>query len=282
MFCYKDTCDYTSRNYFKCGDFCVKDITCNCGSERLRYNSEYCCAPASSCVRTETGVNCTQGEVHQSLAFCNATGKCFNDILTSQHFTVHATYTCQKERKCMRWGDIYRSVCQGVNLCAGDEELCRPEVRCPVLWDGLTSVGRGEIYKSNMSTIPVRSYCYNRITFDETINNGAYDLLDRSDEDLSENSVSSAQSINFTALVSCTKSDGDGVLCAGGCKHTAIWCNEKWDGYCEDSGVWRTDPRLCSHPTFWQERSCKMTSEGHLYPGLRCTGAIKHCYYPQG
>ena len=68
VFCYKDTCEYTSRDYFKCGDFCVKDwhdgITnmCNCGNERFRSNSKYCCAPASACVRTDTGANCTQGE----------------------------------------------------------------------------------------------------------------------------------------------------------------------------------------------------------------------------
>ena len=106
-------------------------------------------------------------------------------------------------------------------------------------------------------------------------------------------SVKSAQPINYTALTPCsiTFPDGYGVRCNGGCNHTAYWCNDKTVEYCQDSRVLRNDPRLCSHPTFWEDISCnyvvdtylgkKIVGE-HTYPGLRCTGTIKHCYYPQG
>ena len=136
-------------------------------------------------------------------------------------------------------------------------------------------------------------------------NNGAYDLVDRSDEELSVSMsiLTSAPSINYTALVPCGVA---GVKCDGWCVRTADWCNEKTEKYCADLGVKTSDPRLCSNTTFWQELkwsyvrksflqrdpsyydpivqelSCNLTDDGQLYPGLRCTGTIKQCYYPQG
>ena len=89
-------------------------------------------------------------------------------------------------------------VCQGVNICPGDEEVCGPQLRCNEKY----------VTKYNMSTIPVRSYCYGDDDYIRIKKNGSYDLVDRSDEDLS---VSSAQSTNYTALAQCTQSDGDGM-----------------------------------------------------------------------
>ena len=117
-------------------------------------------------------------------------------------------------------------MCQG-RLCPGDEEECGPKFRCPD--DGVTQY--------NMPTTPVRSYCYGDNDFTGIKNNGSYDLVDRSDEDLSVSSVTSAQSINYTAaLTQCTVSDGDaGVKCDGDCVHAAYWCNDNWENYCSDS-----------------------------------------------
>ena len=73
-----------------------------------------------------------------------------------------------------------------------------------------------------MSTTPVRSYCYKNFEFRRIKNNGFYDLIDRSDEDLHVSSVTSARSINYTALAQCTYKGDAGVMCDGFCYHTAI------------------------------------------------------------
>ena len=140
-------------------------------------------------------------------------------------------------------------MCQGL-LCAGDEEACGPQLRCPKY-----------VTQYNMPTIPFRYYCYHDNDIKKIQNNGSYDLLDRSDEDLSIR-VTRNQSINYKAVLTpCTDRDGDaGFECNGQCWHTAFWCNDKRDGFCDHSGVRRNDPRLCLEPTtFWQEINCKLT-----------------------
>ena len=276
--CYSDTCDTYHLNQFLCGDVCLDHLDlCECGSQNLTggySNYKYCCALASACTRTKTGAKCSSGEVlsynsHTTLP-CNATGRCFNDVLTSQHLYYWAKYTCQD--KCTDWRDM----CRGVSFCARDHEACGPELRCP----------HGAI-KLNMPTIPLRYYCYRDYKVKEIRNNGSYDLLDRSDEDLPVSSVSTIkiskyQNINYTALATCDIGI-PGVMCDEVCWDTTEWCTEQpWSTmYCENSGVSTRDPGLCSHPTFWQEiGGCNWYHKGLLVPGFRCTGAIKHCYYP--
>ena len=279
--CFNDTCNYDvpannwlSLAQYLCGNVCLTNYQlCDCGGQNITEgwdNDIYCCAPASACTRTQTGAKCSSGKVLSldSPAPCNATGRCFNDVLTSQHLSTDAKYQCQGQDKCIRWYDMGRRACHGVNICSGDEELCGPELRCP---SGTT--------RHNMSTIPVRYYCYDDDNLNIIKNNGSYELLDRTDEDLSVSTI--GRSINYTALAPCTHWEGDaGVWCGSSCWHTALWCNDKLEKYCEDSWVRTTDPRLCSHPTLWQEISCNKTSGGQLYPGVRCTGGIKHCYFP--
>ena len=100
---YSDTCDYTDPKgkQYLCGDICVSvnDI-CDCGGQRISsyYEYKYCCAPASACTMTITGAECSSGEVlsWNSSVPCNETGRCFNDVLKSQHFRLdYAKYTCQ-------------------------------------------------------------------------------------------------------------------------------------------------------------------------------------------
>ena len=123
------------------------------------------------------------------------------------------------------------------------------------------------------STIPVRSYCYDDDDFRYVIkNNGSYDLMDRSDENVTVSNETSAQSINYTALTPCNASDtiigkGKGVNCDGRCLHAAEWCNGESYRYCADSRVSWNDPVLCSNETFWRNISCDWTYEGQLYPG---------------
>ena len=165
--CFSDTCDYTGNWYGKqylCGDICLDhDQFCDCSGQNITrgyYDDKYCCAPASACTRTDTGANCSSGEVlsWKSPAPCNATGRCFNDVLRSQHLIWQAKYTCQDT--CIYWRDM----CRGVSHCAGDEEACGPQLRCPLY-------GATQLY---MSTIPVRSYCYEDYAFQYVIqNNGS-------------------------------------------------------------------------------------------------------------
>ena len=152
VLCYPDTCDYTSSGaQYLCGNICLDNsYLCQCGDKNITRgwsNDEYCCAPASACTWTQTGAKCSSGEVLSSNSPnpvpCNTTRRCYNDVLTSQYLHYrNAKYTCQD--KCISWYNM----CQGL-LCAGDKESCGPKIRCP---SGATQF--------NMSTIPVRSYCY--------------------------------------------------------------------------------------------------------------------------
>ena len=154
--CYSDTCDYTiiGKQYL-CGNVCLdNDQLCDCSGQNITRGwsfDEYCCAPASDCTRAQTGAKCSSGEVlsMKSATLCNATRRCFNDVLISKYLLFNAKYTCQD--KCIDWYDM----CQGL-LCAGDEEACGPKIRCPL-----------DALQFNMSSTPVRSFCY--IDFVNTI-----------------------------------------------------------------------------------------------------------------
>ena len=104
-FSFNDTCDYTDNGYqYLCGNVCVDhDQLCDCGGlnktdEGISSGvSEYCCAPAAACTRTETGASCSEGNLlsWDSPTPCNATGRCYYDVLTSQHlYWKSAKYTC--------------------------------------------------------------------------------------------------------------------------------------------------------------------------------------------
>ena len=191
--CSNDTCDKNKK--YLCGDICLENREdCVCGGKRITWGylaDKYCCSPASTCNITDTGASCTQGEVLSwgSPVLCKEI--CFtSQQLKSQDLNkYYAKYKCQE--KCIRWRDM----CQGL-LCPGDEEACGPELRCPA---GVTQY--------NMPTMPVRSYCYLERDFMQIENNGAYDFLDRSDEDLTMSKNTSSQSINYTALTPCTAGD---------------------------------------------------------------------------
>ena len=157
---FNDNCDYTLwGEHYLCGNFCLNNRqTCNCGDQTIKQgwngDQRYCCAPASACTRTNRGASCSIGEALSAFSDvpCKYTGRCNNDVLTtpSQHLNKYwAKYTCPD--KCIYWEDM----CQGVNHCSGVEEACGPQLNCP------TSIRIAYfISRYNMSTIPVRSYCY--------------------------------------------------------------------------------------------------------------------------
>ena len=152
-----DTCNYRGyRPQYLCGDVCLDYFNdCDCGGQVIEYgwDYEYCCVPASvHCTKTERTdwygypvYRCPQGEVlsMKSPTPCNATGQCYNDILTSEHIGSRAHYTFKD--KCITGDDL----CQGVSFCDGDEEVCGPQLRCPE-----------DYTRYNMSTDTSRYYCY--------------------------------------------------------------------------------------------------------------------------
>ena len=280
---FSDTCDYFGDDSkFLCGDVCLDKHggDCDCAGQMIdgyRYD-KYCCAPPSvHCTKNRLGDGkCLQGEVlsRRSLTPCNATGRCYNDYRTSKYLGYRAHYTCQD--LCIPWRDIGLRMCQGVSFCDEDEEqLCGPQLRCP-----------DYSKRYSMSTVPLRYYCYDDDDDDykKIRNNGSYDLVDRSDENITVSITDTfRQNFNFTALAPCTDDDGDqGVMCDGECRWSTGWCNNRFKYDCQDSGVITNDPTLCANHTFWENISCDLTWNGQFYSGKRCTGSIKHCYFPLG
>ena len=104
---------------------------------------------------------CPQGEVlnMNSPTPCNATGRCYNDILTSEYLGYYAHYVCQD--KCITGDDL----CQGVSFCDGDEEECGPKLRCP------------ESSTRHKSTHTSRYYCYDNDDYKKIKNNGSMTWL---------------------------------------------------------------------------------------------------------
>ena len=103
-FSFNDTCDYLGHgvgDQYLCGDICLNQYQpCDCGGQRITrgWPPKYCCAPALSCTRTQgtllnlwkdKGAKCSSGEVlsWSSPVPCKYTGRCFNDVLTSQHLS---------------------------------------------------------------------------------------------------------------------------------------------------------------------------------------------------
>ena len=170
-------------------------------------------------------------------------------------------------------------MCQGVSFCEGDEEICDKDLEC---------LGRKKkIIRSNIE----ESYsCFDSdFSFSFSENNGSYDRIDRSDEDINTIVVSTRLNINYTELKYCSVAEQDGVMCNNRCRRSNRWCyEERYAEYCPEAGVNVNNKIMCSNETFWRNVSCKIenpnfeTTLRRFYHGKRCTGSIKHCYFPLG
>ena len=317
---YSDTCEYDKWNY-PCGDVCIDDLhrhSCMCGDELISEvpiisitNRKYCCTHSTEkCRRTIFGATCQQGEVlvadHLYLVapdfvvddspLCH--GRCYNDYFTSQHLGMYTHYSCPD--KCIYWSGL----CRGVSFCEGDEEICGEDLRCPskeVWGDSFVPV-----QKHLMPTNPVRSYCFGSDNNDNGIgtdfgndhlfgglakNDGRYDNIDRSDEDISQSDEVGRPNINYTALEPCTEWSINnihhkGLTCGNHCLGIKNFCLNSATAFCSNAGVLSSDPVLCSNHTFWQNFDCNLKIESFFglkpsyYPGKRCSGKLQHCYYP--
>ena len=185
---------------------------------------------------------------------------------------IFSSYTCSD--RCVDWRDM----CQGVSFCYGDEAVCGENLRCPKL-----DAKDEDVEKRRLNTVTSRSICVKDKNI-EILNNGSYDLIDRSDEQISKKERK--ERINYPALENCTiPSFADGVYCnQPSCVPNFQWCSKSQPNDCIDSGVKTNDAILCSNHTFWQNVniSCDIKIGPKIYKGERCRGAIKHCYYPEG
>ena len=211
---------------------------------------------------------------------CNC--QCYNDHVNSQFLGQFSHYTCPD--KCVHWS----AMCRGVSFCDGDEEVCGEDLRCP--WN---------FKKYTTATVPVRSYCFglvpdfpvqngNHIWGNLDEDDGAYDNIDRSDEDINQTDETGRYNINYTALEHCTNRSftnlgSNGIMCDDICTEVQFWCYEESGNaaYCKDAGVSSLDSILCSNHTFWQNISCFSSWIDGPIQGKRCTGTNQHCYYPE-
>ena len=86
------------------------------------------------------------------------------------------SYSLHLPDRCVGWIDL----CQGVSFCEGDQ-VCKPGARAPE------------------TNIPARKYLID--------NDNAYDVLNRSDENIFTSVVSKKPIINYTALSICSYND---------------------------------------------------------------------------
>ena len=304
---------------YKCGDVCLTKLIglCLCGTKfisnwdilRNSQNMNYCCThPSVKCTKTKYGAFCPLGKVLEAGHFpaydvdkFNVTGatpchgQCYNDYQTSKHISEYSHYTCPD--KCVHWSGM----CRGVSYCDGDQEICGDDLRCPV------SLIAGIVKKHTMQTVPPRSYCFEFKSLwgflggsssgvDRTFgglerNDGGYDNIDRSDEEIiqSDDEGRVNVNLNYTALRHCwlpsLQNRGcNGRKCGDTCLGMEIWCRGIQNQYCENALVKSNDPVLCSNHTFWHNIDCDVNFYGGIllrYFGKRCTGPIKHCYYPE-
>ena len=287
-FSYSDTCSYPRTNYyyqyretsgipehksnyqFLCGDKCLyrdpidDDVSefCTCGNNTILDNDRFCCTPpAVKCNKTQEGAVCHEGVVQSVNSDSRCNTKCYNDYFASKFLGQNAHYSCPD--KCVDWKDW----CHGVSFCDQDESICGEELRCPDGW------GKN---KYIINTTPVRSYCHKD---PQTLNDNAYDTIDRSDEDVFK--VDAARTrIDFTAIKSCERYSYPGMECSGTCVLNNQWCSDESPSYCAESGIFTNDPVLCSNHTFWKNIPCLQTINRTLVQGKRCKGTIQHCYWP--
>ena len=271
---FEDTCPYDGFNG-RCGDKCA--VFCMCGDQDvtsgilLSEDDFRCCIPpTSNCSHGELGsifnARCPEGEVRSISERCPpGTGPtaCYNSYTHSEDIGSQSHYECPDS--CVP----LENICQGVSFCGHDVEECRDGLRCK---PGYSK------HKLNTELIEGHNYCVN-----VRRNNGSYELLDRSDEDIIR-----SLSQNFSQLTPCTTNKppfNPGLVCGDECLPSEEWCDGARPRDC-GNGVTSTSADLCSNHTFWRNISCKFLSENHnqfleTTTGVRCQGTnAGSCIYP--
>ena len=290
---FQDKCNYNvDPTYVRCGNKCIDEMfysSCQCGTQFFSpgQSHQHCCIPSNSTCTKEKQVICSEGKILPWKTHCENSNRylqCFNSYQDSlQNNVIFSHYTCPNS--CIPWADM----CQGISWCDNDYEECGPHLRCPVHMDVLerpnwSSGMRVELFKLKSNLLNDHHFCFQYSGKDGygKINNGKYDMLDRSDESfvrLNELSLD----INITIFEKCQQSGNPGFWCGSKCILNDHWCVENPIKYCEYEGFNTNDARLCNNPLLWRNLTCmgyNVYSEGISDFGKRCNGTNQHCIYP--
>ena len=284
-----DTCDYNYNNSglfsqkSRCGDRCIDfSGTCKCGNSTFyitAYKHDkpyYCCISSGKTCRKVKGLNyengiCDQGTPLLRGSVCkndDKTLQCHNSYEVSEHLGELSYFKCPNN--CIKW----TLMCQGFSWCKSDVNICGPQLRCPAL--GM-KVRR---QKANSNIAPNHHYCLKDIK--SKSNDGFYDTIDRSDENLEKSDNFDLQ-INLAAYNTCVTLDNDpGALCGSTCLKNLWWCRKTGAVSCGSEKINTRDPRLCGNPSVWTNVSCRNYYEDRrvwIY-GIRCTGKVMQCISP--
>ena len=260
---YPDTCDYTAGGYM-CGDQCVsRNGDRYCGSDIILPSSdnEHCCGESCSLDRDNDGF-CRQGRTQSKLSHCNTTKgvRCFNSYQHSLYLGDKSHYTCPDT--CVPW----EAMCRGVSHCEGDHQVCGPHLRCPPLyyqggWHEVTKI------KISSSLVPSHHYCV--VDWDEKMNDGKFDTIDRSDESQFR-ATQSPLDLDITSFTRCNAWDNNpGLMCGKRCRGSTRWCQDDIITLAHDTNTCNTrsgkiatnDSALCQHPEVWDGMPCSSKNE---------------------
>ena len=271
----------SSESQYRCGDHCVeRDIHCQCGHSNFTYQDWHleerlCCVQPGTCRREGQEVSCPGGLViHKYNESC--AGDCWDN---ESYFGCATTGD-----KCV----VYRELCHGYPVCQdrSDVSYCTEDMACkvPPFWTVPNRCGQRK--QSDIG----HAECYYDYTGN---NNGQYDCLDRTDEDVIMQATSSY--VNYSAIVQridkWEEINGTrlpSIRCDDGEKYKDrknwVWCNNITDYTCVSVSV--KNPFLCQNHTFWNmyknETDCNIYfgSGSVQYSGRRCDGEWHHCYSP--
>ena len=283
---YPDTCNYTEYRDM-CGDQCIgwRD-SCYCGSDTIRLLSddEHCCGESCT-LYGENGV-CSQGRKLSKSSPCNNTMglRCYNSYQHSLVISEKSFYTCPDT--CVPW----EAMCRGVSHCEGDHQVCGPDLICPPRYyygrTGILSQDWYNVTRLNISSSLVPGHHYCVLNWDDKLNDGKFDTIDRSDE----TQVRAAQSpldLNVTSFTTCYSNDSynnPGVMCGTDCRQSVLWCRDDRTAICntESGNIATNDPALCQHPRVWADAPCSYNwYDGRVWTyGLRCSGQKMMCVHP--
>ena len=213
---YNDTCHYyyTGQTYMmRCGDQCLDyDAKCHCGIDIFYPSEQYCCIPSDeTCIKVNENssinddpgdVVCSEGKTLSMSSHCNSTDRslqCHNSYQDSHEIGDWSHYTCPHTCVSVKLGDM----CQGVSWCEDDVKECGPSLRCGYNW---------ELRSINSSLAPEHQFCMSTVYGVETANNGQYEIINRSDEDVIQ-SVGTSYDIDPTLFPPCNFGSELGVTC---------------------------------------------------------------------
>ena len=276
---YPDTCDYTEERRAMCGDQCISSYGCYCGSDTINphYDDDHCCGESCTFDSVWGGV-CRQGRKLSKSSPCNTKMRCYNSYQHSQYISGKSHYTCPDS--CVPW----QSMCRGVSHCEGDTQECGPHLRCPPRYhDGNYIWHNVKRHNISSSLVPGHHYCVGVDVWDDQINDGKFDTIDRSDETLVR-ATQSPLDLNITSFTRCTSYNDPGVMCGTECRVSGDWCRDDLTDICNtgSGNISTNNSSLCQQPQVWADLPCSQYyDDGRVWRyGLRCSGQKMRCVYP--